>query len=171
MKNINLVLIPVLLLFNSATGQTTVSDDAMLNNVEEQLPDGWSMQIHDDTLYMEKTDSIWVAHGNWHRANHEHRQLKNDSTWICENGEKTTALLTFRLKSKMKPEEITTLIENNRAIYRGRYATSIYNSENFTLFEIQTRGYEDFENAVWPDNANKETFFVLKLLGENLEKK
>lgn len=171
MKNINLVVILVLLLFNSAIGQTTVSNDTMLSNVEKQLPNGWRMLINDDTLTIEKTDSIWIAHGNWYRASHEHRKLKNDSTWICKNGEKTTALLKFRLKDKMKPDEITTLIENNRDIYRGQYATSIYNSENFTLFEIQIRGHEDFENAIWPDNASKETFSVLKLLRENLERK
>ena len=143
--------------------QNPVDSDSSLVHLANGLPSGWTMELKGKELILSRSDSAWVAHGNWHRASLEHFRLKSDSNWVKTEGKKTRIYKSFILVPQMNAKEIKEYRKHN-SNYSGPYGKAIFNSENHTLFESRTVGQDDFENAVWPPTASEELYSIERLL-------
>ncbi len=150
-------LLAFLFLLKTGISQIDISKDTMLQNVVDELPEGWSAKITDHTLRFEFNRDVYIAPGNWINASIDHWKLKSDSTWIKENGRACEAFIEYHIQSTH-----TSMKMPNKRYQSNKHLLS------FTRQSSCLEQYEAQYNAIWPEDIESFMYQLPRLFEKHL---
>ncbi|MBK9190286.1 MAG: hypothetical protein IPM77_01660 [Crocinitomicaceae bacterium] len=147
LKQKALIFLPFVVLLISFQSSRSKLDDR-LNALSAVLPEGWSMDLHYDTLKIYCEKPIWVLESNFINAPEmDLRKDERNQKRIVENGKKSRAEFVFllkRLKGLAKAER-------NKANYL---------STLWALYQVSAVGYDTPYQRVYPWKTEEEASHI-----------
>jgi hypothetical protein len=144
----------------------SIDQEKSIIEIKKLLDSNWELTTDGSTLKIQYKDSTWAMDGNWINASLDAWKVKDDSIAIQKYGKKVLATFLFEVHPKMSGKEITKLKKEDGG-FEGEYAKSIYNSELFTLVELEKPQMSDRWTATWPKKIG--VWEIWELLDESLK--
>lgn len=100
--------------------KSNFTNDKILNQVKEILPEGWFMSVKDDLLVIERTDSVWSYLENKMNADGSIYPVKEEDKldYIKSSGRKIKCHFTYVIEKKWTDKKLMKVVQYNDSVYK-----------------------------------------------------